>query len=147
MPQPIGGGSRWPASPSWGLIMYDIFSNLLHSQATIVSDLQQTPALCFTFLQLINCVTWQFLQRQRVLALWRDMVRALNSKPYSMLSFVLDQLVVLFARRSDVHSHHTEIHTPSTRAEMHRYAREEFERNKDVTDLVSPPYSMSWFIL
>lgn len=32
-------------------------------------------------------MTWQFLQRQRVLALWRDVVRAVNSKQHRMLCF------------------------------------------------------------
>ncbi|KAI9706569.1 MAG: hypothetical protein M1836_003576 [Candelina mexicana] len=48
----------------------------------------------------------QFLQRQRALALWREIVRATNKIPAS-----------------------------TTRNEMRRFARDEFLRNKDVTDL------------
>ncbi|KGQ01581.1 hypothetical protein PAAG_11709 [Paracoccidioides lutzii Pb01] len=48
-----------------------------------------------------------FIQRQRALSLWREIVRAFNKIPQS-----------------------------STRDEMRSFARHEFERHKDVTDLV-----------
>ncbi|KAJ5631480.1 uncharacterized protein N7484_011580 [Penicillium longicatenatum] len=47
-----------------------------------------------------------FIQRQRVLALWREIVRALNKIPPS-----------------------------ATRSELHSYARQEFERHRDVKDV------------
>ncbi|KAJ5108102.1 hypothetical protein N7456_004777 [Penicillium angulare] len=47
-----------------------------------------------------------FIQRQRVLALWREIVRALHKIPPS-----------------------------STREELHSYARGEFERHREVTDV------------
>ncbi|RAL15932.1 LYR motif-containing protein 2 [Aspergillus homomorphus CBS 101889] len=47
-----------------------------------------------------------FIQRQRVIALWREIVRALNAIPNS-----------------------------PTRDELRNYARNEFERHRDVTDL------------
>ncbi|KAK2782882.1 hypothetical protein FQN53_009568 [Emmonsiellopsis sp. PD_33] len=49
-----------------------------------------------------------FIQRQRALSLWREIVRATNKIPKS-----------------------------GTRDELRSFARHEFERNKDVTDLVS----------
>ncbi|TID23071.1 hypothetical protein E2P81_ATG02190 [Venturia nashicola] len=49
-----------------------------------------------------------FLQKKKALNLWREIVRALNKIP-----------------------------TSSTRAELHRFARGEFERQKDVTDIYS----------
>ncbi|ODM24236.1 hypothetical protein SI65_01826 [Aspergillus cristatus] len=47
-----------------------------------------------------------FIQRQRVLGLWREIVRALNKIPNS-----------------------------STKVELRNYAREEFDRHRNVTDL------------
>ncbi|OGE51897.1 hypothetical protein PENARI_c012G11541 [Penicillium arizonense] len=47
-----------------------------------------------------------FIQRGRVLAFWREVVRALNKIPPS-----------------------------STRNELHNYARTEFERHREVSDL------------
>ncbi|KAF2235305.1 hypothetical protein EV356DRAFT_500533 [Viridothelium virens] len=55
-----------------------------------------------------------FLQRQRALALWRDIVRAIRSVPNS-----------------------------STKYELRRYARAEFERNKQVTDIAHIRYLIS----
>ena len=55
-----------------------------------------------------------FLQRQRVLSLYRTIVRATNTIPAS-----------------------------STRLEMKAYAREEFERNKAITDLTHIRYLIS----
>ncbi|KAB2579945.1 LYR motif-containing protein 2 [Lasiodiplodia theobromae] len=55
-----------------------------------------------------------FIQRQRVISLWRDIIRALNKIPPS-----------------------------STRHELHQYARAEFERNRDVTDLAHIRYLIS----
>ena len=55
-----------------------------------------------------------FLQRQRVLSLYRIIVRATNKIPAS-----------------------------STRLEMKTYAREEFERNKGITDLTHIRYLVS----
>ncbi|EFX05217.1 complex 1 lyr protein [Grosmannia clavigera kw1407] len=55
-----------------------------------------------------------FLQRSRVLALYRRIVRG---------------------------THH--IGDPTLRAETHRYARGEFERNRDVTDLAHIRYLVS----
>ncbi|KAJ5949157.1 hypothetical protein N7454_000741 [Penicillium verhagenii] len=55
-----------------------------------------------------------FIQRQRVLALWREIVRALNKIPPS-----------------------------TTRTELHSYARQEFERRRDVTDLQHIRYLLS----
>ena len=55
-----------------------------------------------------------FLQRQRVIALWREIIRAINKIPES-----------------------------STRDEMRDFAREEFERNRHVTDLTQIRYLIS----
>ncbi|PWY86089.1 hypothetical protein BO70DRAFT_395213 [Aspergillus heteromorphus CBS 117.55] len=55
-----------------------------------------------------------FIQRQRVIALWREISRALNKIPNS-----------------------------STRDELHNYARKEFERNRNVTDLQHIRYLIS----
>ncbi|KAJ5579902.1 uncharacterized protein N7459_005887 [Penicillium hispanicum] len=55
-----------------------------------------------------------FIQRQRVLAFWREVVRALNKIPPS-----------------------------STRTELHAYARQEFERHREVTDLPHIRYLLS----
>ncbi|KAI9682054.1 MAG: hypothetical protein M1817_000108 [Caeruleum heppii] len=55
-----------------------------------------------------------FLQRGRTLALWREIVRAVNRIPES-----------------------------STREEMRRFAREEFERHRDVTDITKIRYLVS----
>ncbi|PYI22221.1 hypothetical protein BO86DRAFT_409174 [Aspergillus japonicus CBS 114.51] len=55
-----------------------------------------------------------FIQRQRVLALWREIVRALNSIPSS-----------------------------PTRDELRNYARNEFERHREVTDLQHIRYLLS----
>ncbi|KAL3474669.1 complex 1 protein-domain-containing protein [Aspergillus californicus] len=55
-----------------------------------------------------------FIQRQRVLALWREIVRALNKIPDS-----------------------------PTRQELRDYARYEFERHRNVTDLQHIRYLMS----
>lgn len=49
----------------------------------------------------------KFIQRQRVLALWRDIVRSTAN-----------------------------IHDESTRKDMRQFARSEFEQHKQVTDLV-----------
>jgi Complex 1 protein (LYR family) len=56
----------------------------------------------------------QFLQRQRVLSLWREIVRATNKIPLS-----------------------------NTRNEMRQYARQGFERNRNVTDLIQIRYLIS----
>ncbi|KAJ6180528.1 hypothetical protein N7519_010989 [Penicillium mononematosum] len=48
-----------------------------------------------------------FIQRQRVLSLWREIMRALIKVPPS-----------------------------STRTELHKYARDEFERHRGVSDIV-----------
>ncbi|KAJ9216510.1 hypothetical protein DTO166G4_1726 [Paecilomyces variotii] len=55
-----------------------------------------------------------FLQRQRVLSLWREIVRALNQVPKS-----------------------------PTRDELRAYARQEFERNRNVEDLSHIRYLVS----
>ncbi|PLB38718.1 LYR motif-containing protein 2 [Aspergillus candidus] len=55
-----------------------------------------------------------FIQRQRVLGLWREIVRALHKIPPS-----------------------------STRDELHNYARHEFERRRDITDLQHIRYLLS----
>ncbi|KAH8428624.1 LYR motif-containing protein 2 [Aspergillus melleus] len=55
-----------------------------------------------------------FIQRQRVLAFWREIVRALHKIPQS-----------------------------STRDELHSYARDEFERHRNVTDLQHIRYLLS----
>ncbi|OJI81355.1 hypothetical protein ABZX51_010445 [Aspergillus tubingensis] len=55
-----------------------------------------------------------FIQRQRVISLWREIVRALNKIPSS-----------------------------STKDELHKYARGEFERNRNVTDLQHIRYLIS----
>ncbi|KAJ5473456.1 hypothetical protein N7475_003022 [Penicillium sp. IBT 31633x] len=49
-----------------------------------------------------------FIQRQRVLSFWREIVRSLIRIPPS-----------------------------PTRSELHKYARDEFERHRNVSDLVS----------
>ena len=56
----------------------------------------------------------QFLQRQRVLSLWRDVLRATNK-----------------------------ISTSDTRGEMRLFARREFERNRHVDDLSQIKYLIS----
>jgi hypothetical protein len=50
----------------------------------------------------------QFIQRQKVLALWRDIVRSINHIPDA-----------------------------STRSDMRRFARDEFQQHRNVSDLVS----------
>ncbi|KAL3450132.1 complex 1 protein-domain-containing protein [Aspergillus insuetus] len=55
-----------------------------------------------------------FIQRQRVIALWREIVRALNKIPNS-----------------------------PTRSELRDYARQEFERHRNVTDLQHIRYLIS----
>jgi hypothetical protein len=55
-----------------------------------------------------------FLQRQRVLSLWREIVKATNKIPPS-----------------------------NTRTEMRAYARHAFERNRNVTDLTQIRYLIS----
>ncbi|KAJ5201877.1 uncharacterized protein N7498_006540 [Penicillium cinerascens] len=55
-----------------------------------------------------------FIQRGRVLAFWREIVRALNKIPPS-----------------------------ATRNELHDYARREFERHREVTDLAHIRYLLS----
>ncbi|KAL4869414.1 hypothetical protein BDV12DRAFT_167728 [Aspergillus spectabilis] len=55
-----------------------------------------------------------FIQRQRVIALWREIVRALNKIPNS-----------------------------PTRGELRDYARHEFERHRNVTDLQHIRYLIS----
>ncbi|KAJ6082458.1 hypothetical protein N7499_007332 [Penicillium canescens] len=55
-----------------------------------------------------------FIQRGRVLAFWREVVRALNKIPPS-----------------------------STRNELHNYARTEFERHREVSDLQHIRYLLS----
>ncbi|OQD73744.1 hypothetical protein PENDEC_c014G02043 [Penicillium decumbens] len=55
-----------------------------------------------------------FIQRGRVLAFWREIVRALNKIPPS-----------------------------ATRNELHDYARHEFERHREVTDLAHIRYLLS----
>ncbi|OJJ41049.1 hypothetical protein ASPWEDRAFT_242207 [Aspergillus wentii DTO 134E9] len=55
-----------------------------------------------------------FIQRQRVLGLWREIVRALNKVPNS-----------------------------PTKDELHSYARDEFERHRNVTDLQHIRYLLS----
>lgn len=68
----------------------------------------------------------QFVQRQKVLALWRDCVRTIYSKACS------SQHHAIFADAS------IEIpRTSDTREEMRSFARDEFERYKHVNDIVS----------
>ncbi|CAI7616414.1 unnamed protein product [Penicillium palitans] len=55
-----------------------------------------------------------FIQRQRVLSLWREIVRALIKVPPS-----------------------------STRTELHKYARDEFERHRGVSDVQHIRYLLS----
>ncbi|KAJ5465104.1 uncharacterized protein N7458_000790 [Penicillium daleae] len=70
-----------------------------------------------------------FIQRQRVLSLWRDIVRALHSMmtldvvPLSLKTAYLIFILQLEAPPSP------------TRDELRSYARHEFERNREVTDL------------
>jgi len=86
-----------------------------------------------------NLMLHQFLQKQRALNLWRDIVRAVNSQSRPR-----------FPRRCvDSPSVYTEIPASNTRNEMRNFARDEFERNRDVHDVghirylisVSPPVS------
>lgn len=56
----------------------------------------------------------QFLQRQRVLGLWRDVVRATNKIPDTTIQ-----------------------------AEMRSFARMEFERNREITDIMMIRYLLS----
>ena len=79
--------------------------------------------------------TEQFLQRQRVLALWREIVRALTSKQHTLACIGLTLLC--YQEDLDAYACRVEIPRSSTRAEMRQYARDEFERNRDVTDLVT----------
>ncbi|KAJ5935232.1 hypothetical protein N7466_004779 [Penicillium verhagenii] len=69
-----------------------------------------------------------FIQRQRVLALWREIVRALNSK---LLASVSSSVI----HGTRLHEY-LEIPPSTTRTELHSYARQEFERRRDVKDLV-----------
>ncbi|GAB1204403.1 hypothetical protein APSETT445_003056 [Aspergillus pseudonomiae] len=67
-----------------------------------------------------------FIQRQRVLGFWREVTRALHSKIVRFiteLASVADWLV-------------QEIPKSSTRDELRSYARQEFERHRNVTDLI-----------
>jgi Complex 1 protein (LYR family) len=84
--------------------MRPIFPMMQASRHTSTSSRFRKPALSLD----------QFLQRQRVISLWRDIVRATNKIPPS-----------------------------STRDEMRRYAREGFERNRSVTDLTQIRYLIS----
>lgn len=70
-------------------------------------------------------VSFQFVQRQRALSLWRDIVRATNSTKALSLNSA-HQLKELI-----------EIPPSSTRDEMREFARAEFERYRNVHDLVS----------
>lgn len=73
----------------------------------------------------------QFVQRKRALDLWRDIARALNSTDW--------------IQPASVHKliWRTEIPASNTRAEMRKFARDEFERNKDVYDLGHIRYLIS----
>lgn len=78
-----------------------------------------------------------FLQRQKVMNLWRECVRTINS----MLSIRYRR------RRYREWPADTNAEIPpsmSTRKEMRDYARYEFERYRDIEDLVCPPHSSSW---
>lgn len=67
----------------------------------------------------------QFLQRQKVMSLWRDIVRATNSARSSSPT-----TKVLSDRDA-------EIPMPATRTEMRDFARDEFERFRHIEDIVS----------
>ncbi|KNG90802.1 hypothetical protein ANOM_000851 [Aspergillus nomiae NRRL 13137] len=74
-----------------------------------------------------------FIQRQRVLGFWREVTRALHSKIVRFiteLASVADWLV-------------QEIPKSSTRDELRSYARQEFERHRNVTDLQHIRYLLS----
>ncbi|KAJ5964379.1 uncharacterized protein N7479_004255 [Penicillium vulpinum] len=62
-----------------------------------------------------------FIQRQRVLSLWREIVRALIS-------------TYAYPNSRTMHGW-PEVPPSSTRTELHRYARDEFERHRNVTDV------------
>lgn len=71
------------------------------------------------------------MQRQKVLALWRDCVRTIYSKPRRF------QYIEVFADTW------AEIPKSSdTREEMRSFARDEFERYKHVHDIVSFGYEL-----
>ncbi|KAK7544400.1 uncharacterized protein J3D65DRAFT_663652 [Phyllosticta citribraziliensis] len=74
----------------------------------------------------------QFLQRQRVISFWREIVRALHSQPNPVA--LLKEAHVSF---------NPEIPPSPTRDELRQYARTEFERHKHVTDLTHIRYLLS----
>ncbi|KAJ5778187.1 hypothetical protein N7520_001433 [Penicillium odoratum] len=76
-----------------------------------------------------------FIQRQRVLALWREIVRALNSTRLASSS--------LKAIHGTGLHEDLEIPPSSTRDELHSYARQEFERHRGVTDVPHIRYLLS----
>lgn len=80
----------------------------LRTYATVISK----PPPRFSQVRLLDLN--HFLQRQRVLALYREIVRATNTIPAS-----------------------------TTRDEMKTFAREEFERNRNVYDLTQIRYLVS----
>jgi len=73
----------------------------------------------------------QFLQKQRALNLWRDIVRSVNSL-FCFMTIALSPLIC-----------HIEIPLGNTRSEMRGFARDEFERNRDVHDIGHIRYLIS----
>lgn len=93
----------------------------------------------------------QFIQRQRVLGLWREIVRALHSKnfiPFSFFSFCSDAMHIYTMMHMNYCSLLTislpEVPKSPTRNELRDYARQEFERNRNVEDLVSSSPVIRW---
>lgn len=82
----------------------------------------------------------QFVQRQRVLGFWREIVRALNSQSsvsveghVSLPHTTLRVFTIAWYLTSCIAG----IPVSPTKYELRDYAREEFERHRNITDLVS----------
>ena len=79
----------------------------------------------------VDCI--QFMQRQRAIALWREITRAINSMFYEVQS---DTIPGALTRSS-------EIPKSPTKTEMREFARAEFERNREVHDIGHIRYLIS----
>lgn len=75
------------------------------------------------------------MQRQRALGLWREIVRVvcLHTSPLDNLWDGTDFCV--------------EVKDPNTRRELQTYARDEFQRNRNVTDIVRAPWMYIFLIM
>ena len=77
------------------------------------------------------------MQRKKALDLWRDIARALKGHLHDTLS------------RGRCTDGFAAVPKSQTRTEMRKFARDEFERNKDITDISHIRYliSVSFFLL